>query len=97
MTDSLGPWLMPALRPLEQVSDDETRHGVLQWLPAELGVGIRYLRTGPPLPSERSTRPQSVVGEAGGAPPREGARRSLRLGGVCAAAEDAHVSLLRLG
>lgn len=41
--------------------------------------------------------PQSVVGEASGAPPREGARRSLRLGGVGAAAEDAHVSLLRLG
>ena len=35
--------------------------------------------------------------EASGAPPREGARRSHRLGAVGAAAEDAHVSLLRLG
>lgn len=88
---------MPALRPLEQVSDDETTHGVPRWLPAELGVGSRYLRTEPRAVGALD-EPESAIGEASGAaPPREGARRSLRLGGVGAGAEDAHVSLLRFG
>ena len=64
--------------------------------PSSGSVGIRYLRRALPAIGALDA-PQSVVGEASGASPVTMRARSLRLGGVCAAAEDAHVSLLRLG